>query len=230
VRRSHHDGRVLAVPADLSPASLRPFFRELYRDAPLVHRLRAMGRPVICPFEPFISVVPRGARTLDIGCGAGGILLVLAATGRIGEGIGCDVSEAAIRAAMAAQRRLPAMGVSFHRVEAIDDVPCGPFDAVLMIDTLHHIPPKQQRQAVLAAVQRVAPGGVLIYKDMMSRPARRRVANTLHDFLVAGEIVNYRSIAELETWVKDAGLSLVHAHSYARLVYGHDLRVFRRPT
>jgi hypothetical protein len=62
---------------------------------------------------------------------------------------------------------------------------------------------------------------------MVSRPAWRRVANTIHDFLVAGDVVHYVLIGDVERWVRDAGLDLVHAEAYARLVYGHDLRVFR---
>jgi hypothetical protein len=100
---------------------------------------------------------------------------------------------------------------------------------VLMIDVLHHIPPARQREAVVAAAERVAAGGALIYKDMASRPAWRRWANTLHDLLLARQLVSYVPIAEVEHWMRQAGFSISHAESYSRYVYGHELRVFRRP-
>jgi 2-polyprenyl-3-methyl-5-hydroxy-6-metoxy-1,4-benzoquinol methylase len=217
-----------AAPAGAAPRELRPFYRALYRDAALPQRLLATWRPSICPLAPLVAFVPAGARTLDIGCGSGALLLLLAAAGRIGNGVGCDISGTAIGAAIAARRRLSGPAVDFRQIADLADVPDGQFDAVLMIDVLRHIPPARQREAVLAAARRVARGGVLIYKDMASRPAWRRIANTLHDLLLAQQIVSYVPVAEVERWLTDFGLSLVHGADYARLVYGHELRVFRR--
>ena len=217
------------VPRGLESPELRPFYRSLYIDAARPQRLLAVWRPSISPMEPIARFVPAGASALDIGCGSGGLLLLLAATGRIGHGIGCDVSETAIRAADAARKRLVAPAIEFRRINDLDDVPRGPFDAVLMIDVLHHIPRARQREAVLVAAERVAAGGVLIYKDMAARPAWRRWANTLHDLLLARQLVSYVPIAEVEHWIGHEGFSVSHTESYSRYVYGHELRVFRRP-
>jgi 2-polyprenyl-3-methyl-5-hydroxy-6-metoxy-1,4-benzoquinol methylase len=217
------------VPRTLEPSELRPFYRSLYADAARPQRLLAVWRPSISPIAPIARFVPAGASALDIGCGSGGLLLLLAATGRIGQGVGCDISETAIRAAVAAGKRLVTPAVEFRRTNDFSDVPRGPFDTVLMIDVLHHIPPARQREAVVAAAERVAAGGALIYKDMASRPAWRRWANTLHDLLLARQLVSHVPIAEVEHWMRQTGFSVSHAESYSRYAYGHELRVFRRP-
>ena len=217
-----------ASPASLAPRDLRPFFRELYRDAGLPHRLLATWRASISPFEPLVASVPAGARALDIGCGVGALLLLLAASGRIREGTGCDNSATAIHTAIIAQERLSRGATSFHCIGDLAEVPNGPFDTVLMIDVLHHIPAARQQEAVLAAAQRVAPGGVLIYKDMASQPAWRRWANTIHDLVLARQLVSYVAIADVEHWLERAGFVVVHRQSYSRCVYGHEFRVFKR--
>jgi 2-polyprenyl-3-methyl-5-hydroxy-6-metoxy-1,4-benzoquinol methylase len=224
-RRDQH----LTIPTSLAPRDLRPFFRELYRNAGLPHRLLATWRASISPFEPFVPFVPAGARALDIGCGTGALLLLLATTGRIREGTGCDISAAAIRTATTARERLSQQATSFHCIADLSEVPEGSFDAVLMIDVLHHVPAARQQEAVLVGAQRVAPGGVLIYKDMASLPAWRRSANTLHDLVLARQLVSYVPIASVEQWLERAGFAVIHRMKYSRLVYAHELRVFRRP-
>lgn len=218
----------LAIPAKLAPRDLRPFYRDVYRHAALPDRLMATWRASICPLEPIVPFVPAGARVLDFGCGVGALLLALAATGRIEQGTGCDSSERAIRTANAARARLHRDVLDFQCVTELARAPSGPFDAVLMIDVLHHVPPPRQKEAVLVVAGRVAPGGVLIYKDMASRPAWRRWANTLHDLVIARQFVNYVPVAEVEHWLTDAGFAVIHRDAYSRLVYGHELRVFRR--
>jgi 2-polyprenyl-3-methyl-5-hydroxy-6-metoxy-1,4-benzoquinol methylase len=220
-------GQHPASPASLAPRDLRPFFRDLYRHAALPHRLLATWRASISPFEPLMAFVPAGARALDIGCGVGALLLLLAATGRIREGIGCDNSAAAIHTATIAQERLSLRATRFHCIADLAEVPNGPFEAVLMIDVLHHIPAARQQEAVLAAARRVAPGGVLIYKDMASQPVWRRWANTIHDLVLARQLVSYVAIANVEHWLERAGFAVVQRESYSRFVYGHELRVFR---
>jgi hypothetical protein len=97
-----------------------------------------------------------------------------------------------------------------------------------MIDVLHHIAPPRQREAVLSAARQVRPGGTLIYKDMAMRPVWRRWANTSHDLLLRQELARYVPVGDVERWLQDAGFALAHAESYSCLVYGHELRVFRK--
>jgi 2-polyprenyl-3-methyl-5-hydroxy-6-metoxy-1,4-benzoquinol methylase len=214
------------VPCGFAPAELRAFYRAIYRDAGALERLLAAWRPSICPFQPIADQVPPKARILDFGCGAGALLAALAATGRIAAGVGCDISASAIHAAKTAQRRLKNDVLEFVRVADFAETPAGPFDVVIMVDVLHHIPPARQREAALAAAARVAAGGRLIYKDMAMRPAWRRWANTLHDLVLARQWVAHVPVAEVEEWLRQAGMTLRHRASYARLVYGHELRVF----
>ena len=212
----------------LAPRELRDFYRSIYRDSGLASRQIAAWRPSICPYEPIARWVPQGARVVDFGCGAGALLALLAESRSIAAGVGYDVSAGAIQAALGAQAHLSNNVLTFRQIGDFVEIPADQFDVVAMIDVLHHIPPARQQEAIAAAVARVHPGGRLIYKDMVSRPAWRRWGNTIHDLILARQLVNYVPVATVERWVTDTGATLLHGENYARLFYGHELRVFAR--
>jgi 2-polyprenyl-3-methyl-5-hydroxy-6-metoxy-1,4-benzoquinol methylase len=69
--------------------------------------------------------------------------------------------------------------------------PPGTFDVVSLIDVIHHIQSKDQTTVLVNAIEHVADGGILLYKDMASRPLWRAWANRLHDLISAGDWINY---------------------------------------
>ena len=176
--------------------------------------------------------VPDGASVFDIGCGCGLFLLGLAFAGKRISGVGVDMAPDAIRAATLAARtaEIEATGstLSFAAAGGSDAWPVGQFDAVSLIDVLHHVPASEQRAFVTAAASRVRPGGVLIYKDMCRRPIWRACANRLHDLLLARQWIEYREIAEVQEWAESLGLVPQSRRDFVRLWYGHELCVFRK--
>lgn len=99
---------------------------------------------------------------------------------------------------------------------------------VSLINVVHHVPAAGQRAFVTAAVSRLKPGGVLIYKDMCRRPVWRSWANRLHDLLLARQWIRQREIAEVGEWAVALGREQQSRRDFARLWYGHELCVFGR--
>jgi SAM-dependent methyltransferase len=187
-------------------------------------------RPRICPFERLVASVPTGSRMLDVGCGNGLLLGLLAHDSRLALGVGVDTSPRAIAAAEAMRARLPeaAAGVlRFHRQDAHAPWPTGPFDVVALVDVLHHLAPGRQRELVERACATVAPGGVLLYKDMVVRPRWRACANRLHDLVMARQWVHHRALAEVAAWVEARGFTTSRSERIDRWWYGHELALFR---
>lgn len=210
-----------------SAGQLHRAARDLFPTGPLATRALQHYRPFICPFEHLLPHVPPGSRVLDIGCGGGLWLGLLAATGRLGSGVGFDSSKAAIRQAQA--MRLPASAhgrVMFEHRAVEDPWPDGPFDVVCLIDVLHHVTPEHQGKVIALATKRVARGGRFIYKDMCQRPRWRALANRAHDLVLARQWIHYAPVEQVSRWSVSEGLTLVHAASHARWWYGHELRVF----
>ena len=96
--------------------------------------------------------LPDGARLLEAGCGTGGNLAFLARYGRL------DAFEIDARARELAGAR----GVTKVKDGALPDrIPfSGPYDAILMLDVLEHV--QDDRAALVALHQRLAPGGALV--------------------------------------------------------------------
>ena len=81
----------------------------MFADLSPIQRLHQRLRLFICPFEALVAAIPRGARRLDLGCGRGLFLGLLALTGRIGKNCGIDRSEIVIQSA---QRMVKSSGWS----------------------------------------------------------------------------------------------------------------------
>lgn len=217
-----------ADSARLSAARLSHIAAKLFANNSLTQRYR----PYICPFEELLPIVPTGSSILDVGCGGGLFLGLLAAEGRIRFGVGFDSAASAIATAQRMCRRVAESGVKatldFQRRDANGPWPAETFDVVSIIDVMHHVPKSAQRSVFELAAARLRSPGLLIYKDMARAPVWRAWANRLHDLLLARQWIHYVAIDEVERWGSELGLALVDARSFNRYCYGHELRVFKR--
>jgi 2-polyprenyl-3-methyl-5-hydroxy-6-metoxy-1,4-benzoquinol methylase len=201
--------------------------RELFTGGPVFRRKLQHWRPRICPFHRLLSHVPQHATILDVGCGSGLFLGLLAKSGRNIRGTGFDVSGDAI--AVAREMAEGSGGqLEFLRLDVDEPWPPGTFDVVSIIDVMHHVPPERQREVLKTAAAHVALGGILLYKDMCRQPRWRATANRLHDLLLARQWIHYLPIERVEGWAAEEGLSLEHSERINMLWYGHELRVFRK--
>lgn len=219
----------------MRPERIRQLASDLYRDGPPFVRFLQRNRDRICPLDVLLETVPPASSVLDVGCGAGLFVMLLAATGRASSAVGVDTNEKALAAARQAARRLgTAAGAApgafaFRTVRSSAGWPGGPFDVVSLIDVMHHVPPEERRAFLSAASRRVRPGGLLVYKDVCSAPAWRAWANRLHDLVLARQWVHEAPLADIEAWAAATGLVVRQRRRYARLIYGHELVVFRKP-
>ena len=210
-------------------AAVRAAAVHLYQATPLPFRLLQGWRPYICPFEEVVRRVPPGSDVLDVGCGGGLFLALLAQSGRLRRGLGFDVSQAAIETARAvADRNFPDGVIEFRGFRIGDPWPEGTYDVVCMIDVLHHIDGPAQREAIHEALDHVRPGGRFLYKDMASRPAWRAGWNRLHDLVLARQWIQYRALRDVRQWVVDRGFAVDEEARYTRGPYAHEMLVATR--
>jgi len=214
----------------MDAAAVHAMARNLFADCPWLLRRVQLGRLSICPFEKLTAQVKEGATVLDIGCGRGLFLALLAGAGRRIRGVGVDMSEHAVSTAriMAQLIREKKLGEIQIHCANHESLPEGLFDVVSVIDVLHHVPVSQQRAFLTAAANCVAPGGLLLYKDMVLTPSWRVLANRFHDFLVAREIIHEMPLATVVAWASAQGLECLGTELVNRYWYGHEIAVFRR--
>jgi 2-polyprenyl-3-methyl-5-hydroxy-6-metoxy-1,4-benzoquinol methylase len=214
--------------AEITPRALAARAWHLYRGGRLGGRAIQALRPYICPFDELLDLVPAGARVLDVGCGAGLFLALLADTGRLGEGYGFDMSGQALKLAGTMVNNLNGkVAVKIEHRDATEGWPKGSFDAVSLIDVMHHVPPDHQAGLIETAASRLVPGGLLLYKDMAARPRWRGWSNRLHDLIIARQWINYAPMALVHRWATQAGLEPVVLGARNTIWYGHEWTVYR---
>lgn len=187
-------------------------------------------RPYICPFHVLVGYIPPGARLLDVGCGAGLFVSLLAELDFVQSAVGFDANKTAIefgQGVVAEQDKGDRIQFECRDVYK-DEWPAGLFDVVSLIDVMHHVQPEEQEALLKTAARHVAPGGILLYKDMARRPLWRAWANRLHDLLSAGDWIHYVAIEEIVGWGRKYDLRVEHMGATNMLWYAHEWCVLRR--
>jgi len=131
-------------------------------------------------------LLPDEGRILDVGCGFGLFAAYFGQTHARRQIVGVDPN--ARRIAMA-ERVARSLGLAHHRFVTGDvrDVPLdGPFDAVYMLDVMHHIPADAQRGVLERLYDVLAPGGVLLMKDITTEPHHQLLFTEALDRLMVG--------------------------------------------
>lgn len=217
----------------VTPELLSRIAESLFLDSPLKSRLIQKYRPYICPFDELIDFVPHESSIMDVGCGGGLFLCLLAGIERIRKGYGFDSSRQAIEEAQSmtvlAKKYGYGADLKFEMRSATSEWPNSTFDVVSIIDVMHHISPSAQCSVIEKAAAHVKPGGRLIYKDMCRRPLWRALANRLHDLMLAREWIFYAATSDVNKWATNNALKLLHSSRINLLWYGHELLVFEKP-
>jgi len=176
--------------------------------------------------EEIGQFLPRSGRVTEIGCGFGLFSLYFADRYPDLAIHGVDIDEGRIRMAERARRRLGLHNATFavgdaRRVDIDEGV-----DACYLLDILHHIP-RASALALLAHVHgRIRPGGVLIIKDVDTRPRYKMAFTWLLDVIMTrGERPEYWSAAELTGELHDLGFSVIRYAMTDLLPYPHQLFV-----
>lgn len=167
---------------------------------------------------------------LDVGCGNGVFLAILAESGRIWKGYGVDHSTGAIRDAQEMARRKALSGLlCFQALDSLAEVPDLEYDVVSIVDVMHHVPKSDQLNFFIEAASKLRPGGTLIYKDISAKHSFWQLCNTLHDLVKAQEFVHYVSEERLLRAAREAGLECRESLYVRKLWYMHVILVLHRP-
>jgi SAM-dependent methyltransferase len=145
--------------------------RRLYRGLGLRTRVHVAVRWLSCPFPAVAAAVPTRGRVLEIGCGHGLFAAYLALGSPDRAVAGVDIDAAKIAVGQRAARRAAEVGADLRLdVATSGDVPPGPWDAVVIVDVLYLLDAEAQRALLTACAGQLAPGGVLVVKEMGTEP------------------------------------------------------------
>ncbi|MGH7657162.1 MAG: class I SAM-dependent methyltransferase [Gemmatimonadales bacterium] len=168
-------------------------------------------------------------RVLEIGCGFGLFGLYFAARNPDLEYHGFDLNAGRIAMARRAAEKLGLRNVRFEVGDACKDLPLGDsYDSILMMDLLHHLPDTGKRHLIGSVVPRLAPGGHLIIKEIMRRPAWKLWFTWLLDVLMTRGFDMWYWRADQFREIVDPSLSMEAYPISDWLPYPHVVYLFSR--
>ncbi len=184
--------------------------RSLYGDESLGVRIHVGARVLTCPLQRVVDAVPRDGQILDFGCGHGLLSLMLADGSAQREVTGFDVDEAKISIA----RRVGARALA--TVDFTDDptvVGGRQWDGIVICDVLYLLDLDARRRVIAQMVSSLAPGGVLVIKEIDVEPAWKLHLAILQEHLATrvlriteGSGVEFLPPAELRSDLEAHGL------------------------
>jgi 2-polyprenyl-6-hydroxyphenyl methylase/3-demethylubiquinone-9 3-methyltransferase len=138
-----------------------------YREESPFVRLFVLARHLLAPLERVAGEVPTSGRILDLGCGHGLFvnLLALQSPGR--QVLGVDPSPAKLEVARRSSAGLPNVRYQQGR---IDDVAEGGWRAITILDVLYLLPDDEKLAVLRHCRSLLAPDGVLLLKTNDTNP------------------------------------------------------------
>jgi 2-polyprenyl-3-methyl-5-hydroxy-6-metoxy-1,4-benzoquinol methylase len=189
----------LTSPAEFEAPEVfgRAALRKIARALPPVERAYANVRFTIMR-PKLLSVMDLlladEGRILDVGCGFGLFAAYFGQTEPRRRIVGIDPNARRIALAEKVARELGLRGNEFHVGDVRTVRLNGPFEAAYVLDVMHHIPKDDQLPVLERLRDLLAPGGVLVIKDITTEPRFELAFTYLLDRLMVGltEPIAYR--------------------------------------
>lgn len=186
--------------------------------------------------EEIGQYLPRRGRVLDLGCGFGLFSLYFASLAPERQVTGVDLDARRIERARSSAARLGLDNVQYEVGDGLvwTAGEGGPaerrFDAIYMLDIVHHLPRAEVPAFLARLKQRLEPGGVLVVKDIEDRPFWKVWFTLALDRLMVGrEPIHYWSPRELAGELQRLGFDVVRHRMRDVLPYPHIVYVCRLP-
>lgn len=210
--------------------------RRTYAGKPAALRLHAAGRSLTCPFLRVLAILsetmPPGARLLDLGAGHG-TFARLAVEGTAASAVAVEPD---IRKVLATYRHPRVRFVAGYADAISGKLSNTTFDAVTIFDVLYRIPVAGWDPLLRLAYDRLAPGGLLLLKEIdpehRAKALWNRAQEKMADLLgmTLGDAFSYETRDQLRERLTRLGFESFQARPIgAGYPHAHILYTARRP-
>jgi 2-polyprenyl-3-methyl-5-hydroxy-6-metoxy-1,4-benzoquinol methylase len=131
-------------------------------------------------------LLPDEGRILDVGCGFGLFAGYFGQTQPRRRIVGVDPSTRRIELARQVARSLGLRDHTFIVGDVRDAAIEGPFDAIYVLDVMHHLPREDQGKVLEHLRTLLVPGGILVVKDITTEPRFGLLFTELLDRVMVG--------------------------------------------
>jgi 2-polyprenyl-3-methyl-5-hydroxy-6-metoxy-1,4-benzoquinol methylase len=211
----------------------------LYDGGSLAVRAHVRVRWATCPMRAVATAVPLTGTVLEVGCGHGLLSNHLALESGARHVLGIDVDAPKIAAAAAAAERGGHGDRCRFEVTAPGELPPGPgggWDCVTIVDVLYLLDADVQREVLRSCSASLAPGGVLVVKEMAPTPRWKATWNRCQETLAVRLLgitegqggFTFVPPDELAAWMAADGLAVTHRPLHRGYPHPHHLVVGHR--
>ncbi len=179
--------------------------------------------------EEIDQYLPKRGRILDLGCGFGLFSLFFASMQRERELVGVDFDAKRVEQARASAEKLGLTNATYHHGDVLEWESSGRFDAIYMLDVLHHVPPEAAPGLLAQLRGKLRPGGVLLLKEVANRPYGKMLFTLALDRLMVGvkDPIHYWDPTQLQSVLQGLGFDVKRHWMRDVLPYPHVLYICR---
>ena len=139
---------------------------------------------------------------------------------------GVDLSPARIERARSSAKKLGLSNVEYEVANVLEWQPKEDFDAIYLLDVVHHLPAAEVPKFLETLRAMIKPGGLLVLKEVADRPRFKMLFTLALDRLMVGmEPIHYWSPPELMGLLEELGFRVYHHRMTDFLPYPHILYI-----
>ena len=185
-----------------------------------IDKLKISYRPMVCPFDDLLDIIPEHKSIFDIGCGSG-MFLSLVATYKNPEKVyGIEIDDKLIENAKKIFKNInvPSEFKKYNGKTLPQEINL--FKYITLIDVLHHIPKYHQIIFLKNIFDMMNEESILIIKDI-DRKNPLHYWNKIHDMVFSGEIGSEPNSVELQNELTNMGFKEITKSYRTMLLYPH---------
>ena len=209
----------------LSPAQRISRITSVYDD--WIVRAYVWGRFLILRdrfLDEIGQYLPQRGTVLDVGCGFGLFSLYYASACPQLHIHGLDLNPRRVSTATAAAERLGLTNVNYEVKDARAFAVEREYQAAYMLDVIHHIGRDEAQRLLTSIAESLPIGGVLIVKDVDTRPTYKRLFTRALDWAMDPSAnVNYWSAGDLQVLLQQIGFRVYRHQMNDVMPYPHVL-------
>ena len=223
--------------APKSPAARRTL--ALWADAPRRSRVHTSIRWWTAPFTELELEVPLAGDILEVGCGHGVFTVFLGVSSRARRVVGIDIDSEKIALADSAVSGLrPGEADVSFAVSPSGIIPVieGGWRSIVFADVLYLIHPDDRAAILARCFDALAPGGLLIVKEVDTRPRLKALVAQFQELLATrvlritrGDHLEFPSLADLESLLGNLGMATIAKHIDHGYVHPHCVVIGTKP-
>ena len=209
LENNHHHANTSMRTSQITTSQISDFLRRKTVNGHFIDKLKIRFRQYICPFADLLNESRRFRSILDIGCGSGQFVLLLAEFTPVKKVAGIEVSGELVKnanALLAPYQNI--IEYSFHVFDGTNIPDLSGYDGIFLIDVLHHIPRGKQIPFLRTLHAAMPAGTELVLKDIDAESMLHYI-NKLHDLVFSFEVGSECKFGTLKSDLINIGFSVI---------------------